>query len=109
MIIVFTNRPTFSTLYSVRLPLLARGEGVQFSWTQASGFHTNEEVWQLDNIALLKNYEIHSALLSSFSGLEQSSSVMFYSGGNVEVVMLLLYQICDWLWETHHLLTKINM
>ena len=87
---MFIDRPTFSTLYSVQLPLLARGEGVQFTWIQTSGFRANEEVWQLDNIAILNSYELTSPLLSSFSGLEQSNSVMFYSGGNVEVSVILL-------------------
>lgn len=73
----------------MQLPILARGEGVQFYWTQASGFHANEDIWQLDNVALLYSNEIYLPLLSTFSGLEQSSLVMFYTGGNVEVVVLI--------------------
>ena len=72
------------------LPLFALNEAVQFSWTQASGFHANEEVWQLDNVALLYSNEINSPLLSTFSGLEQSSSIMLYSGGNVEVIIIVI-------------------
>ena len=71
-------------LLTVQLPLLARNEGVQLSWNQSSGFNANEEVWQLDNIALIYSNEINLPLLTTFSGLEQSSSVM-YSGGSVEV------------------------
>lgn len=81
------NRTTSSTLLTIQLPLLARSEGVQFSWNQSSGFNGNEEVWQLDNVALIHSNEINLPLLSTFSGLEQSSSVMFYSGGSVEVVI----------------------
>ena len=72
-------------MLSVQLPLLARNEGVQFLWTQASGFHANEEVWQLDDVVVLYINEINSPLLSTFSGIEQSSSVMYYSGGSIEV------------------------
>ena len=94
MIIMSINRPAYSTLLSVQLPILARGEGVQLSWTQTTGFHANEDIWQLDNIALLSSYEIDSPLLSSFSGIEQSSSVMFYSGGIIEVYSsVILHQI----------------
>lgn len=84
------NRTTFSTLLSIQLPLFALNEAVQFSWTQTSGFLANEEVWQLDNVALLYTNEINSPLLSTFSRLEQSSSIMFYSGGNVEVIIMVI-------------------
>lgn len=75
-------------LFSIPLPLLARNEGVQFSWTQADGFQVNEEVWQLDNVALLYSIEINAPQLSTFSGLQQSNFVMFYSGGNIEVMVI---------------------
>ena len=74
-----------SELYSIRLPSLAQGESVQFSWTQASGFRSNESVWQLDNIALLFANEINSSLLDTFSRPLQSRFVLFYSGGSIEV------------------------
>lgn len=72
----------------MQLPLLAQNEGVQFSWTQADGFQANEDVWQLDNVALLYNEEIDTPQLSTFSELEQSNLVMFYSGGNFEVKLV---------------------
>ena len=72
-------------MLTVQLPLLARNEGVQFLWTQASGFHTNEEIWQLDDVVVLYSNKINSPLLSTFSGIEPSSSVIFYSGGGIEV------------------------
>ena len=73
-------------LFSIQLPLLARNEGVQFTWTQADGFQENEEVWQLDNVALLYNNEITAPQLSTFSEFQQSNFVLFYSGGNIEVM-----------------------
>ena len=78
-------------LFSIQLPLSARNEMIQFSWTQADGFQVNEEVWQLDNIALLYNDEINAPQLSTFSELQQSNFVMFYSGGNIEVMVICSY------------------
>ena len=78
-------------LFSIQLPLSARNEMIQFSWTQADGFQVNEEVWQLDNIALLYNDEISTPQLSTFSELQQSNFVMFYSGGNIEVMVICSY------------------
>ena len=73
-----------SKLYSIRLPLLARGEAVQFSWTQASGFGDNQSPWQLDNVALLFAQETDS-LLDTFNRPLQSRAALFYSGGRIEV------------------------
>ena len=74
-----------SDLYSIRLPLLARGENVQFSWTQASGFADNQSPWQLDNVALLFTHETDSLLLDTFNRPLQSRAALFYSGGRIEV------------------------
>lgn len=75
-------------MFSIQLPLLARTERVQFSWTQASGFQVNEDIWQLDNVALLCGNEIDAPQLSTFSSSQRSNFVMFYSGGNVEVIAI---------------------
>ena len=75
-------------LFSIPLPLSAHNEGVQFSWTQADGFQMNEDVWQLDNVALLYSVEINTPQLSTFSEFQQSNFVMFYSGGNIEVMVI---------------------
>ena len=72
-------------LYTVQLPSLSRAEGVQFSWTQAIGFQANEAVWQLDNVAVLFANQINTALLDTFTRPTLSSSVLFYSSGNIEV------------------------
>jgi len=76
-------------LYTIQLPSLARAEGVQFSWTQASGFQANEAVWQLDNVAMLFANQINAALLDTFTRPTLSSSVLFYSSGTIEVIKLL--------------------
>ena len=72
-------------LYTVQLPSLAQAEGVQFSWTQASGFQANEAVWQLDNVAMLFANQIDSALLDTFTRPALSNSVLFFSSGTIEV------------------------
>ena len=74
-----------SELYSIRLPALARSEGVQFSWTQERGFGDSQSIWQLDNVALLFANEIDSSMLDTFNRPLQSTSVLFYSGGRIEV------------------------
>ena len=70
--------------------MLARDERVQFSWNQLSGFIADEEIWQLDNVALLYTTTINSPLLGTFSGLEESSPIMVYLGGNVEVTNFMI-------------------
>ena len=83
---VITDRNTSaSDLYTLEIPSSARSEGVKFSWTQESGFRINEAVWQLDNVAVLYANEIDSALLDTFSGTTQASSVMLFSGGSIQV------------------------
>ena len=88
--VVFTSYRTVSppVLITIQLPLSARNEEVQFSWTQADGFQVNEEVWQLDNVALLYNEEINTPRLDNSSESQQLNFVMFYSGGNVEVKLI---------------------
>ena len=88
--VVFTSYRTVSppVLITIQLPLSARSEEVQFSWTQADGFQVNEEVWQLDNVALLYNEEINTPRLDNSSESQQLNFVMFYSGGNVEVKLI---------------------
>ncbi|XP_065917652.1 reelin-like [Dysidea avara] len=71
-------------LHTIQLPIHARAEGIQFAWTQASGYQINEDIWQLDNIAMLSVNGFDSTLLDTFLGSTQSSSVMFISGGNIE-------------------------
>lgn len=97
---VCINSTTTPALITVQLPLLARSEGVQLSWTQVNGFYMNEEIWQLDNVALLYNNEINSPLLSTFSRSEQSSTVLFNSGGKVKVcngIIVMLDMVCTYL------------
>ena len=88
IVVLFLILRTMSppVLFSIQLPLSARTERVQFSWTQESGFQANEDIWQLDNVALLYSSEIDTPQLSTFSSVQQSDFVMFYSGGNVEVM-----------------------
>jgi len=81
-------------LYTVQLPSLAQDEGVQFSWTQASGFQANEAVWQLDNVAVLFANQINTALLDTFTRPTLSSSVLFYSSGNIEVRFVIVINAC---------------
>ena len=75
-------------MHTIQLPIHARAEGIQFAWTQASGYQINEDIWQLDNIAMLSVNGFDSTLLDTFLGSTQSSSVMFISGGNIEVINL---------------------
>ena len=70
--------------------MLARGERIQFSWNQLSGFIADEEIWQLDNVALLYSTTINSSLVGTFSGLEESTSIMLYSGGIIEVINIFM-------------------
>lgn len=77
-----------SELYTIRLPLLAQGEDVLFSWTQASGFGDNQSPWQLDNVALLFTQETDSSFLDTFNRPLQSRAALFYSGGRIEVKSL---------------------
>ena len=81
-------------LYTVQLPSLARAEGVQFSWTQASNFQANEAVWQLDNVAMLFANQINTALLDTFTRPALSSSVLFYSSGTIEVSLVIVIDAC---------------
>jgi len=87
-------------LYTVQLPSLARAEGVQFSWTQTSGFQANEAVWQLDNVAMLFANQINAALLDTFTRPTLSSSVLFYSSGNIEVSLVIVIDACISMYNT---------
>ena len=74
-----------TNLHSVRLPAHACTEGTQISWTQADGFTNNTGVWQLDNVAVLYANELEASLLDTFTSDVSLSSILFYSGGTIQV------------------------
>ena len=71
--------------YSIPLPLNARADSIQISWTQVNSLDNNIGVWQLDNVIMLYANELDTPILDTFNSHMSSSPVLLYSGGSIKV------------------------